>query len=526
MSWTDIVLQSVHEDSFLEQLPELGKILEIIQTHASIVLVFEKSVVKIKKEVNFGFLDFSTKEKRIQDCYDEIRLNARLSPEVYRGILGLQKTKYRNTVQLLPNYTSNSEMEAAVWMHRLEEDFSWKKRLLSARPSLTEFDSLIRTLKDFYLRSPSHLDSEYYHRFIKAFRENLEFRLDSRIYRFLVKSSLQFLDSGAKNLIARERNGWVKDCHGDLHLEHIYWHRDGSPEIIDCIEFNQNFRIIDPISDISFLLMDLDLNGFSPESNQLFLQYLSEIEDIPVDVKNPYRMEPSFKTILQIYKIYRANVRFKINLLRRMEVELSQEEKKTSTQLAEQYETLALRYILQGGFLEKTAICIMGKIGTGKSTLAKILHEKLKIKYYSSDSIRKKMAGLPIHGLPPKKIREEIYTPEYTKRSYRKMIEFAKADGENGQSVILDATFAKADFRQNAVKELGKIFPRILFLETLAKDEMIRARLLARNLDLDSISDARLEEFEKLDPYFENWQKEEEIIEQQFTVTYLQWTTD
>jgi aminoglycoside phosphotransferase family enzyme/predicted kinase len=521
MNWTRLVLDEAQKESFSQRLPYLGSVEKIIQTHASIVLIFEKHVIKIKKNVNFGFLDFSSREKRIHACQDEVRLNSRLSPEVYIGLIGLEQDPTNSLLQLTPEFSSKDKQEAVILMHRLDERFSWKQRLQLSPPKKKDLDSIIKTLKKFYHSSQPTKNSHYGKRIQKAFLENLDFQKDSRLQPFLKTTSIQLLNSQESIIQERENQGWIRDCHGDLHLEHIYWHKDGTPQIIDCIEFNKDFRLIDPASDIAFLLMDLDLSGFVQESQSLYRKYLAEIE------AGQYKLtDIQYKNLFQIYKIYRANVRFKVNMIRSLDKEVNPEDQKSSIQLSDKYEVLALRYILQGGLLNKTAICIMGKIGTGKSTLAKLISEKLRINLYSSDAIRKELAGLPIQGLPSKEDRDRIYTPEYTKKTYQKLVEIGIDEGSQGQSVILDATFAKSSFRKEAILGLKKSYSRILFLESTASKETVYQRLEKRSNDPLSISDARIQEFEKLDPFFEAWTDEEGINNEDLIISHLFWVTD
>lgn len=521
MNWTRLVLDGVKKKSFSQLMPNLGSIEKVIQTHASIVLIYEKYVIKIKKDVNFGFLDFSSREKRVSACKDEIRLNSRLSPEVYVGLLGLRKVAEDSPLQLTPEFIQNSEQEAVILMHRLDESFSWKQRLHTSAPSEKNLESIITTLKKFYQSSQPSKTSKYTQRIKTSFLENLEFQMDRSLQPFLKTTSIQLLTSQKSIIQKRESQGWIRDCHGDLHLEHIYWHLDGTPQIIDCIEFNEDFRLIDPISDIAFLLMDLDLAGFNQESQLLYHRYISEIESA-----HERLTDIQYRNIFQFYKIYRANIRFKVNMIRSSDKEVNPEEQQKSIQLADRYEKIALQYILQGGLLEKTVICIMGKIGTGKSTLANLLSVKLGINLYSNDAIRKELAGLPIQGLPSKEERERIYTSKYTKMTYQKLVEKGIEEGNQGRSVILDATFSKYSFREEAIHELKQYFPRILFLESTASQETVYQRLQKRSNDPLSISDARIEEFEKLDPFFEPWTDSEEVNTNSLNVSHLFWKTD
>ena len=174
--------------------------------------------------------------------------------------------------------------------------------------------------------------------------------------------------------------------------------------------------------------------------------------------------------------------------------------------MASVYFNLSLRYALIGS--RPLVLICMGRIGTGKSTIAKHLGKTLNVDVYSSDRIRKEMAGLPLHERTPTKERNKLYSADMSRKTYDALWENAKQSVSKGKSVILDATFSLAHGRQNLVSQLESIGADYLFIEAQASDDVVKSRLENREGDSDCVSDARLEDFEMLT---EKYEEPEEI---------------
>ena len=279
------------------------------------------------------------------------------------------------------------------------------------------------------------------------------------------------------------------DGHGDLHLEHIHI----SPEsicIYDCIEFNERFRCGDLAADLAYLAMDLDFQDRRNESRYFVEQMAQKLND------------PDLTRIIDFYKCYRGYVKGKVKSLQSIGDENSPEKRKKLQQTATDYFHLSLRYALLGS--RPVALIFMGRIGTGKSTLAKHLSKVLKIDHFSSDRIRKNLAGLPLYERPNTTEREKLYSTEMSEKTYQHLFEKTITYIESGRSVVIDATFSSRSTRSELLEVLNSMNSNYMFIETQASDETIISRLKARDIEKDIVSDARLEDFEKLSSRYES----------------------
>src|SRR5205823_8918397 len=289
----------------------------------------------------------------------------------------------------------------------------------------------------------------------------------------------------------------VLDCHGDLRLEHVHL----TPEtttIFDCIEFNDRFRFIDIASDLAFLAMDFDFKGRSDLGN-LFLRNASrELGDAGV------------LQIANFYKCYRAFVRGKVDSIQASEKETtnSQEHERQ----AARYFRLALRYATAGS--EPLVLVVMGPVGTGKSTVAKQLASELDWPVFSSDEIRKTLAGIPLDQRTPSDLRAKVYSARMTQKTYRKLVKNGLSGISCSQErrprplqphngVILDATFSTRALREFLRDECKKAKVPFQFVELEVDPNEIKKRLKGRDRKTAKASDARFEDFEKLNAAYE-----------------------
>jgi hypothetical protein len=270
-------------------------------------------------------------------------------------------------------------------------------------------------------------------------------------------------------------DGFIKDCHGDLHLGNICINRDGIC-IYDCIEFNERFRYIDTASDIAFLAMDLDYNGYHGLSRFIVAEAARLMDD------------PGMYGVIDFYKCYRAFVRGKVESIKAFEPEVPGDEKKASLERAKKYFRLALKYALFGS--EPSVIVTFGIIGTGKSTLAATLGEELSCRALSSDSVRKEITGTKPGERRYDGWETGIYTGDITEKTYREIISRALREIETGGTVILDASFSRRKWRDLLLREAGVRGVNVYFVRTGAPVDEVELRLLRREKQGVSISDA------------------------------------
>jgi hypothetical protein len=285
----------------------------------------------------------------------------------------------------------------------------------------------------------------------------------------------RFFEENRETFLKRIEDGFIKDCHGDLHLDHININPEGIC-IYDCIEFNERFRYIDTASDIAFLAMDLDYNSCRGLSRFIVDEVARLMDD------------PGIYGVIGFYKCYRAYVRGKVESIKAFEPEVPEDEKALSLKRAKKYFGLALRYALFGS--GPAVVVTFGIIGSGKSTLAAALGEELCSAVVSSDAVRKEITGTP-----PGERRYEgweggIYTSAITDKTYREIIRRALGEAERNMIAVLDASFSKRKWRDFLTGEAVSKGTDVYFVRTTAPVEEIEMRLLRREREGAAISDA------------------------------------
>src|SRR6056297_1294018 len=464
-----------------------------VQTHISNVFIAPPYVYKLKKPVDFGFLDYSSLEKRRHYCEEEVELNRRLCSEIYLGVFCIIETETGLKIERDNSPHENADVvEYAVKMKKLDERYFLHTYIDENTLTNRHLDRVADKLTDFYRgQSPDESVTEHGRRSkIRVNTDENFSQTESFIGETISREAFdaisyftnEYLETNAELFRSRVEERRIVDGHGDLHLEHIHV-SPGGVCIYDCIEFSERLRYGDQAVDLAFFAMDLDYNEKWKES-RYFIEQMSEKLD-----------DPELSTIIDFYKCYRAYVKGKVKSMKSREEEVEKSDRNEARQIAGIYFDLSLRYALIGS--KPLVLVCMGRIATGKSTIAEHLGKTLNADIFSSDRIRKELAGLPLHERPPEDVRKEIYSPEISEKTYSKMTERAIESIQNGQSVILDATFSLSNGRQNLVSQLEEIGAEYLFIEAVASDETIKSRLKKRD-ENQTISDARLEDFEML----------------------------
>ncbi|MGF1670193.1 MAG: AAA family ATPase [Balneolaceae bacterium] len=485
-----------------ESYPHKPDHVKHIQTHISHVFIAPPYVYKMKKPVDFGFLDFSTLEKRKYYCKKEIELNRRLCSDIYIKVVGL--VKKNDTYVLEPDHPERFEtVEFAVKMKQLpRENFliglakNGKLEMCHLEPVADKLVSFYKNQKPdekilhFGMPESIRINTDENFEQTKSFIGNT---IDESVFNLIRKFTDRFLNKGKKIFEQRVREKRIVDGHGDLHLEHINL-TGGKVCIYDCIEFNDRFRYQDIAADLAFLAMDLDFYQYQRESRD-FVRLMSDKLD-----------DPGLNRMIDFYKCYRAYVRGKVKSIESSEEEVPEKDRLRAKSKATKHFQLALYYALLGS--EPVIIIFMGRVASGKSTLAQKLSEKLGICHFMTDKIRKEIAGLQSAVRLPDEKRDKLYQPEISNETYGKLIESGKKKIQNGESVILDGTFSQAGRRKQMISDFNESGIRYLFVETTAADEVRVKRLLNRKKKKKVISDARLEDMAMLD---ERYNPPEEI---------------
>ena len=494
---SDALVSQEHLLPFLlnpQSYPHRPKRVRLVQTHSSFVFIAPPFVYKVKKPVDFGFLNFSTLEKRRHFCEREVTLNRRLCPKVYLGVVPISVRNGRFTFE-----EGDEVVEYAVQMRKLA-DGSFLDQLVERAEAIPgDLNRIALALKQFYEAQQPTEEIEAWGRIDRLristdenFRQTREFigrTLSRPAFETIRFYTEKFYARHARLFASRIRDRWIRDCHGDLHLEHIHITRRAL-HIYDCIEFNDRFRYVDVANDAAFLAMDLDYQG-RPDLARYFATQMARAlndEEMP--------------RLMDFYKCYRAFVRGKVESLHSVAHAAPEEERLASAERARRYFRLALQYAVAGS--HPLGLAAMGRIASGKSTLAHALGAELGWEVYSSDYIRKKMAGFPLYERSRAGARKRLYSAAMTEKTYDRLLATAEAQLQKGHSIILDATFARRRHRELLASRFGTRDIPWRLLEARASNVAVKQRLRAREARPDEVSDARLEDFEALTRLYES----------------------
>jgi uncharacterized protein len=317
--------------------PDRPKTVRLIQTHISWVFIGEDYAYKVKKPVVYDFLDFSTLEKRKFYTHEELRLNKRFSPDIYLSVVPISEIGGTYAVG-----DDSQVVEYAVKMRHISEDHMLYRRLMQGKISEDDLNRVGRHLARIYRNIRSDDRASSFGRIdvistnvVENFEETERYisgPVSRRTWEDIRSWSMNFMEEKRDIFEERGRTGHTKECHGDLHLQHVWLSRD-SIVIFDCIEFNERFRFGDVASDIAFLAMDLDFNGRKDLSEAFVDGYIHESGDA------------SIKTVLKFYKVYRAYVRAKVTSFMYDDPGLDAAAKTKEMQTARKYYDLAHEYV-------------------------------------------------------------------------------------------------------------------------------------------------------------------------------------
>ncbi len=469
------------------------KELKVIQTHISYVFITDKWVYKIKKPVNFGFLDFTTLEKRKYFCEKEVELNKRLCPDLYLGVVPIIKEG-----KIFKIEGKGEPVEYAVKMKRLPEEGMMIKLLKAGTLNEKHIDLIINVLIPFYKEAKTGEEVNYYgspevisYNTEENFYQTKNFigkALTEDKFNFIVDYTRNFIKEQTKLFEKRIEEGYIREGHGDLYSANICFEDLKKVYIFDCIEFNERFRCGDVCSDIAFLAMDLDFNRYRNFSDYFVNEYLKKSDD------------QNLLELLNFYKCYRAYVRGKIECFNYTSFEVPEKEKALNK--AQQYFDLA--YFYAGGIPK--VIIFVGLSGTGKTYLAHRLLNKRPAVYISSDIIRKKLLNLELNQHYYAPFEKGIYSPQISEKTYKQMLEIAKEEVTFGRDVILDATFRDLKFRSLVKETFKNLKVKFYWIWCRAKDETIKERLIRRIYEgtvSDALWDVYLSQKEKFQPPLE-----------------------
>jgi uncharacterized protein len=444
--------------------------IQLMQTHASYVLLTGEFVYKLKKPVNFGFLDYSTVEKRQHFCTEEIRLNQRGAKELYLEVVSIAKqgSKYQigsdgeivdyavKMVQFPQSALLSNMFESGTMTIEQIEDMGKVVARFHADARTDEYISSFGTVA----KIRQSIDDNYRQteKYIGRAQTQSQFS-ETKAYtdRFLQEHSQLFLD--------RIAGGFIRECHGDLHLRNICrWH--DKTLLFDCIEFNEPFRFVDTMYDIAFAVMDLEARGGKDFANRFLNTYVEQTGDW------------EGLQVLPMYLSRQAYVRAKVTSFLLDDPTVANEERIAAAQTAGDYYRQAWEYTRTASV--GRLIMLSGLSGAGKSTLGKRIALAVGGVHLRSDAVRKHLGGISLMS----KGDESLYTPEMTAKTYQRVLELASKLTAQGFTVTLDAKYDRVDLRAAVVDLAVDRGISLQIVHCTAPADVLRDRLIQRTGDI------------------------------------------
>ena len=449
--------------------PHEVKDVSVIETHISWVVLTGKYAYKIKKPIKYSFVDFSTLEKRQFYCKEEMRLNSRLAPNLYIGVVAITGS-HEN-----PSFDqSGYAVEYAVKMRQFPQSSLLSYLSVHNQLSKKNIDDMAREISDFHLRIDRALSNtelglpEDIHHWVTDNFEQIESNLTDKKSYSTLKSVKSWSESEYHKkyhqLQQRKENKFIRECHGDMHLDNMVL-LEGKVTIFDGIDFNEHLRWVDVISEIAFVIMDLSNRGHAEYASRflnLYLQHTGDYEGL---------------SVLKYYLVYRSVVRAKVALLRIAQKNLSTIEQEAEQQEFNSYLTLASEYISDN----KNALIIThGFSGSGKSTHTEKLLESLSAIRVRSDVERKRLYGFESSERTQSNINKGIYTAQSSKETYERLADLSKKILTSGITVIIDACFLNHDIRQRFYKLAEELKVPFIILDFQASEDTLKQRITLR----------------------------------------------
>ncbi|MDJ0660457.1 MAG: AAA family ATPase [Crocosphaera sp.] len=467
--------------------------IKVIQTHISVIFLTGNYTYKIKKPVDFGFLDYSTLKKRQHFINQELTMNQVIAPDIYLEVLPI--TLENNQVKI---EGKGETIDYVLKMNQFPQDCLFINLFQAGKLEKHHLEELGKIVAAFHenTKTNNYINSFGNIEVIKqSIDENYE-RTEKYIgiaqtqqqYQETKDFTDHYFEQKRDYFKQRQNEDKIRECHGDLHLKNIcLW--NNKIQLFDRIEFNEEFRYVDVMFDVAFTVMDLDARNRQDLSNIFLNTYLEHTGDW------------QGLQVLPVYLSRQSYVRAKVNSMTLDDPNISDEEHKKAKKEAQNYYHLAWKYTQQH---QGQIIMMSGLSGAGKTTVAKYLAQQINGILIRSDAVRKHLGNVSLDETG----NSELYSEEMNQKTYETLIKLGEIVAKEGFNVILDAKFDRHQWRKPVIEIAKKDNISLTILSCYAPVKILSDRLSTRKGDISDATPQLLQQQQNNSQEF----NEEEMI--------------
>jgi aminoglycoside phosphotransferase family enzyme/gluconate kinase len=474
MNKSSLLIKSLQNPKLFSHKVEYFK---VIETHISWVLLTGLYAYKIKKPLNLGFLDFSTLEKRRHYCFEELRLNSRLAKDIYLDVVTISGTEEQPVFD-----DSKTAIEYAVKMRQFEPDSTFEQLLAQNQITPEQIKQLANIIADFHSKieiAKADMDFGSAAMVMQPVRENFSqiLQLDGIDKPNILKHLADWSEQQNSTLDAffkhRKQTGFIRECHGDLHLGNIAL-IDSQVVPFDGIDFNPSLYWIDVICEIAFLMMDLQ----HKQRHDLAFQFLNSYLQQSGDYEG--------LKLMRFYLVYRAVVMAKVSAIRANQRSCADEHQHDINRY-HAYLQLANSYTHTS---PPTMIIMQGVSGSGKSWLSEQITHRYPVIRIRSDVERKRLHQLSALQQSHSDINSGLYSQTSRDLTYQHLLKLTNKILVSNFSVIVDATFLQQQHRKLFIQLAERLKIPFLIVHTQAKKQTLMQRIKERSKQKNNASEA------------------------------------
>lgn len=459
----------------MDRDPTAGQSTELVETHISVLVFLGDRAYKLKKPVRFGFLDFSTREAREAACHREVDLNRRLAPDVYLGVADVRGPdgELWDHLVVMRRLPASRRLSTMVADH--EPTVPGHLRALARR--IASFHAAAERGPDIDVSATRDAVAADWEDNVREMAPFVGPVLDPEVVERVTCRFRAYLAGRDPLFAQRIAHGHVCDGHGDLQAADVFCLDDG-PRVLDCIEFNDRFRHGDVLNDVAFLAMDLERLG----TPHLAVRFLDDYRE--------FSGEQAPASLAHHYVAYRAHVRAKVACLRWAQEEPGSPGAAGALDEARRLLDLCDRHLERA---RVRLVAVGGLPGTGKTTLARGLGDRLGWSVLRTDEVRKELAGLSPLTPAQAPYGEGLYTGAVTEATYAELLRRATTLAALGSSAVLDASWIRAEDRARLRRAAADVHAELVELHCVAPPDVAAERIRTRLARRTDVSDATAE---------------------------------